>query len=280
MPKKMMAAVLALVVVLGIGGLLFAGWGSWGESGDKKLIIPEKETELAGGPEDEVRGFGQRDIVDLASLFPEAFFRGLNTKEKVIALTFDDGPDQLYTPKILDVLKKHDAKATFFLVGNRLEAYEDVVQRIEKEGHIIGNHTMSHPNIMKIEPEEVLQELADCDQAIFDLVGYRPLLFRSPYGSLTPELVELISGKGYKIISWNVDSLDWKGIPAEEVKLNIIENVENGSIVLQHSMAGEGKDLSGTVEALDEILTILKRENYKFVTIPELLDLGYQQETV
>ena len=267
-----------LVLVFGIG-LLVTTQTQWGGSKDKKLIIPEIEYELAGGPEEDVRGFGQRDIVDLAGMFPEDFFRNKKTEEKIVALTFDDGPDNVYTPQILDVLKKHDVKATFFLVGNRCDIYNDVVERLNKEGHVIGNHSMTHPNIMKMEPKEVMKELKDADQAIESIAGYKPILFRSPYGSLNPELLEMIADAGYKIISWDVDSLDWKGIPGEEVKLNIIENVQNGSIILQHSTAGKGKDLSGTVEALDEIITILKREDYQFVTVPELLDIEYKQSS-
>lgn len=232
---------------------------------------------LAGGSERENRGFPQRKIIDLTSLFPGLFYREGPTDEKKIALTFDDGPDSVYTPQILDILKKENIKATFFLIGNRAELFTDVVRRIEKEGHVIGNHTMNHPNIIKLNEAQTQQEIKEGEEALYNIINYRTALFRSPYGSLTPEKVKEVEKLDYKIIAWNVDSLDWKSLTAEQVKYNILENVKAGSIVLQHSSGSEEEDLTGSVAALEEVITILKDEGYKFVTIPELLDIQYKK---
>ena len=236
-------------------------------------IMPE-DLDLAGGPEKEVRGFPKREMVDLITMYPELFIASGDSEEKKVALTFDDGPDDIFTPQILDVLKEKNVKATFFVIGKRAEGYPKVMRRIVDESHLVGNHTWSHPNIMKISLEDAKQEVLKTEKLLksyCDDSADRIKIFRSPYGSIDPERVEFISNIGYKIIAWNVDSLDWKGLSAEEVKTNVLENVTEGSIILQHSAGGEGEDLSGSVEALPEIIDVLKKEGFEFVTIDEIL---------
>ena len=235
------------------------------------------EFKLSGGSEEENRGFPQREIVDLASLFPDVFFREGSTKTKRIALTFDDGPDSLYTPQILDILKKEKVKATFFLIGNRSQLFADVVKRMVKEGHVVGNHSMSHPNIIKLNNQQIRQEIRQAEDALLALTGYRTALFRSPYGSLNEAQVKYIAQQGYKIIAWNVDSLDWKSLTAEQVKSNILENAKAGSIILQHSSGSAKENLSGSVTALREVIRALKKDGYKFVTVPQLLNIKYKK---
>lgn len=234
--------------------------------------------ELEGGPERIGRGFPQREIIDLASEFPGIVFNQGDPKEKKVALTFDDGPDSDTTVQVLDVLKEHDVKATFFVIGKRAEADKEVLKRMKDEGHIIGNHTWNHPDLMKLDKDTIAKELMETEDLVEKIVGYRMSLFRSPYGSLNRDNVKQVADLGYKIIAWNVDSLDWKSLSGEQVRTNILENVRNGSIILQHSAGGPGEDLSGTVEALPVIITTLKKEGYEFVTIPELLDIPYQKE--
>lgn len=235
------------------------------------------EFKLSGGSEEENRGFPQREIVDLASLFPDVFYREGSTKTKRIALTFDDGPDSVYTPQILDILKEEKIKATFFLIGNRAQLFADVVKKMIKEGHVVGNHSMTHANIIKLDLAQTRQEIAKAEEALKSLTGYRTALFRSPYGSLDEARVKDIAKQGYKIIAWNVDSLDWKSLTAEQVKYNILENAKAGSIILQHSSGSEKENLSGSVTALREVIRILKKEGYQFVTIPQLLNIKYKK---
>jgi len=232
---------------------------------------------LEGGSERDTRGFPQRDIVDLVSQFPKLYFREGNPKKKQVALTFDDGPDSVYTPQMLDVLGKHGVKATFFLIGNRAELFPDVIKRIVQEGHVVGNHTMTHPDILKLTHEQTRQNISQAEETLAKLIEYRTALFRSPYGSLDPERIREIEKLGYKIIAWNVDSLDWKSLTAEQVKYNILENAKEGSIILQHSAGGKEENLSGSVEALNDIITELKSVGYSFLTIPELLNLPYRK---
>lgn len=237
----------------------------------------QPEFSLEGGSERDTRGFPQRAIEDLSSEFPGLFLREGSRTEKKVALTFDDGPDSVYTPQILDILKQHNVKGTFFLIGNRAKLLPDVVKRMVQEGNIIGNHTMTHPDIMKLNEEETKQNILQGEAQLASLTGYKTALFRSPYGSLDSPKVKLIANLNYRIIAWNVDSLDWKSLSAEQVKYNILENVKEGSIILQHSAGGTGENLSGTVGALGDIITTLQKEGYKFVTVPELLNIPYQK---
>lgn len=233
--------------------------------------------DLSGGSERDNRGFPQRKIVDLASMYPKLFFREGSGKEKKVALTFDDGPDTVYTPQIMDILKKYNVKATFFLIGNRAQLFPDIVKRMVKEGHIVGNHSMNHANIAKLNKEKAYQEIKQAEDALYKIIGYRTILFRSPYGSLSAEQVKQIGAYKYKIIAWNVDSLDWKSLSAEQVQYNILENAKEGSIILQHSSGSAEEDLTGSVAALPEVIKILQKEGYKFVTIPELLGIPYKK---
>ncbi|MBZ4688719.1 MAG: polysaccharide deacetylase [Clostridiales bacterium] len=243
-----------------------------------RIVSPQamdENMDLAGGPERKVRGFPKRKILDLTSMFPDLFIDSGPREEKLVALTFDDGPDDIFTPQFLDVLKEKNVKATFFIIGKRAEGFPEVMKRIYAESHFVGNHTWSHPNLVKLPLEKVKEEVLKTDRL---LQSYSKgsdedmKIFRSPYGSIDPERVKLIGKLGYKIIAWNVDSLDWKGLSAEEVKTNVLENVTNGSIILQHSAGGTGEDLSGSVKALPQIIDVLRKEGFKFVTITELLE--------
>lgn len=234
--------------------------------------------QLTGGSERETRGFPQRKIIDLSSMFPNLFFLGGDRNVKKVALTFDDGPDSVYTTQILDVLKNNGVKGTFFLIGNRAELFPEIVGRINQEGHAIGNHTLSHPDIMKLDKTQTQNEINQGEDVLAKLIGYRTALFRSPYGSLDPNKVKVIEELKYKIIAWNVDSLDWESLSAEQVKKNILENVKPGSIILQHSSGSKLENLSGTVEALGDVIKTLQREGYQFVTVPDLLKIPLKKE--
>lgn len=265
-----------LISIIAVWLIIFVSF--WILNSDEPRGLAGRENfDLAGGPEREKRGFPQREIVDLASEYPEDFLRNGARKEKKVALSFDDGPDDVYTVQILDVLKEKDVQATFFIIGRRAEIFPEIVKRMVVEGHVVANHTWSHPDILKLSKDKILEELQKTDQIIKDLNCYYPKFFRPPYGSIDREKLELVTKEGYNIISWDVDSLDWKGLDAAEVKTNILENVLPGSIILQHSAGGVGEDLSGTVEALPEVIDVLKKDGYEFLTLDELLDMDYQR---
>lgn len=146
-----------------------------------------------------------------------------------------------------------------------------------REGHVVANHSWDHPNMAKMDPDKVRAQLVRAEDAIFRVAGYRPRLFRPPYGSIQESGILVARDLGYTIVNWNVDSLDWKGLSAEQVATNVLAHVFPGSIILLHSAGGEGSDLEGTVRALPEIIRRLKADGVTFVTVLELLDLPYKK---
>lgn len=204
--------------------------------------------------------------------FPETIITK-GPRSKKIALTFDDVPDPRFTPAVLDVLAKYHVQATFFIVGKRAQKYPALVSRMMRDGHVIGNHSYDHPLFTKISLSQFQNQIRTTDATIENIVGYKPKFIRPPYGDITEEQLKWAKKQGYKVINWNVDSLDWKGLSKEEVKKNILTSVGHGSIILQHAGGGVGSDLTGTIQALPEVIQNLRKKGYTFVTIPELLQL-------
>ncbi|WP_245534014.1 polysaccharide deacetylase family protein [Effusibacillus pohliae] len=210
--------------------------------------------------------------VDWASRFPnDVILHGPRRNE--IALTFDDGPDDVWTPRVLSVLAHYDVKATFMCVGRRIADHPQVLRRIYREGHVVGNHSWNHPNLTKIPISQVGEQVERTANEIHRLVGVRPHLFRPPYGALNEPVIREIIALGNKIILWNVDSLDWARLTAAQVTANILAHAGPGSIVLEHSAGGRGESLEDTVRALPRVIETLREEGYRFVTVPELLGI-------
>ncbi|AOZ91064.1 polysaccharide deacetylase family protein [Paenibacillus crassostreae] len=192
-------------------------------------------------------------------------------KNQRIALTFDDVPDPRFTPAILDILSKYHVPATFFIGGKRAKDYPELTRRIHREGHAIGNHSYDHPLFTKITLAQFQSQILTTEQIIYDTVGVRPSLIRPPYGEISEAQLKWAKQQGYKIVNWNVDSLDWKGIGKEEVKKNVLSHVGPGSIILFHAGGGIGSDLTGTIQALPVIIETLRNKGYTFVTVPMLI---------
>ncbi|WP_249435886.1 polysaccharide deacetylase family protein [Paenibacillus sp. Marseille-Q4541] len=192
---------------------------------------------------------------------------------KRVALTFDDVPDPRFTPQVLDILKKYGVKATFFVNGQRVLNHPELAKRIHDEGHVIGNHSFTHPDFNKITMPAFVKEIEKTEKAIFPITGYIPKLIRPPYGEITEEQLVWAAAHNYQIVNWNVDSLDWKGLNKEQVLSNILSGIKPGAIVLQHAGGGHGSKLQGTIEALPEVIKSLKKQGYEIVTVPELLGI-------
>ena len=192
----------------------------------------------------------------------------IKTEEKVIALTFDDGPHSIFTPQVLDVLEKYDAKATFFVIGERAENFPDIILRQQNEGHEIANHTYTHP--YSGTPGSLENELKKTDQVIFDIIGRYPALYRPVGGSYNEETINIAVQNGFKVImwSWHQDTEDWKKPGVQSIVTKVLSGAKPGDVILFHDAGG---DRSQTVKALEEILPALKKEGYKFVTVSELL---------
>ncbi|MEK3889520.1 polysaccharide deacetylase family protein [Bacillus sp. FSL K6-3431] len=196
----------------------------------------------------------------------------ISVEEKVIALTFDDGPHYIYTPQILDVLAKYDAKATFFVIGKHAEEYPDLILREKAEGHEIANHTYSHPhpNSKRATYELLEKELKKTDEIIFNITGSNPIFYRPVGGDYNDEIVNTAVQQGFRVImwSWHQDTQDWKMPGVNKIVTKVMSGASPGDIVLFHDAGG---DRSQTVEALKKILPALKKQGYEFVTVSELL---------
>lgn len=197
---------------------------------------------------------------------------------KLAALTFDDAPDALFGPLLLDILAGYNVKATFFCLGTCVEQNPDIVQRIAQEGHIIGNHSYDHADLTTLTPDQVREEVTRAEVAIQQVTGLRTALFRPPFGALNDQSIQVILSLGYKIILWNVDSLDWTGIPGPSVAAQVVPNTVPGSIILMHNACdGSIQAGTGTSQSLAYIIEILRAEGYNFVTIPALLNIPAYQ---
>lgn len=167
------------------------------------------------------------------------YYYGPKNGEKVVALTFDDGPDDYYTLQILDILKREKIKATFFVVGQMAARHPSVLKKIDQEGHIIGNHTWDHQQLPKLSENQVKNEVLQPANLIFHYLGKRPLLFRPPYGALNSAVTRQIAGFHYKIIQWSIDTRDWAGPSVNKIVRTVMHQVRPGSIILQHSLGGK-----------------------------------------
>ena len=199
----------------------------------------------------------------------DIFFKCGSDKGKMIALTFDDGPHPKETHQILDVLYKYNIKATFFVVGKHANWYSEPLIRAAKEGHEIGNHTFSHPDISNLSSDDITREIKECENILLKLTGKKTTLFRPPYGSYSKEkLGEIAKKSGYKIILWTtVDAKDWKNPPPLQIANIIINKAKSGDIILLHDYGTKN-----TVNALDIIIPKMIEKGYKFVTVSELID--------
>jgi peptidoglycan-N-acetylglucosamine deacetylase len=230
---------------------------------------PGLKPKINDGPE-----YSHRQPVsgDLVHLFPTIITRQGDPHVTSLALTFDDGPDSKYTPKILDILKKYKVKATFFVVGTQVEKYPAVFRRIIREGHEVGSHSFQHLKISELSPDKIKYQLGHNNEIIRKNGGRPLMLFRPPYGAIDPASVETIAKLGYRIILWTVDSLDWRGLREKQVVSNVVPKLKDGNIILQHCAADSKlEDLRGSREALPEIIKTAKIQGYQFVTISQML---------
>src|ERR1700746_857639 len=190
----------------------------------------------------------------------------VNVDGPYIAMTFDDGPHATNTPKLLDMAAKRHIKLTFFVLGECVEQNPAVLQREVAEGHEIGNHSWSHPNLAKLSDEAVRSQLRRTDELIVKTAGVKPKLMRPPYGELTKRQRILVNHDfNYKVILWDVDPLDWKRPGPSVVASRIIAGTRPGSIILSHDIHPP------TIEAMPQVFDALLAKGFKFVTVSELL---------
>ncbi|WP_067935677.1 polysaccharide deacetylase family protein [Alicyclobacillus kakegawensis] len=185
---------------------------------------------------------------------------------RVLALTFDDGPDGEYTPFIMDTLNHYRIPATFFCMGQQIEKYPDVLRRMASTGHTVGNHSWSHPDLAKLSTDDVRSELLDTDAVIRECLGVSPRFVRPPYGSTNEALDSYIRSLGFEVVLWDIDSRDWTGIPGPEIARHVVPQLQPGAIILQHC---SGR-VQGTTEALPYIIEIALGMGYTFTSLEHI----------
>ncbi len=185
--------------------------------------------------------------------------------EKLCALTFDAAWDDTDTDILIEILKKYNAPATFFMVGSWVEKYPDSVKKFHNAGHEIMNHSDTHPHIDKLSDVKIAEELKNCSDKIEAVTGIRPILFRGPYGEYNNAVINEATKQNMFTVQWNIDSLDWKNLSADEITTRVTNRIAPGSIILFHNGA------KNTPQALPMILEKLSNAGYKFVKASDLI---------
>jgi peptidoglycan/xylan/chitin deacetylase (PgdA/CDA1 family) len=200
-------------------------------------------------------------------------FTGLPRGSRQIALTFDDGPNDPHTLRLLEVLARHNVHATFFLIGRHAEDRPDLVNEIAKAGHVIGNHTFSHPLLIFKSTSKIRGELLRCQAVLHDAIGKHSNLFRPPFGGRRPAVLRVARELGFEPVMWNVTGYDWDAPPAAAIERKVGRQIHGGDVILLHDGGHKqiGADRSQTVIATDWLIARHKNEGYEFVTIPQMM---------
>ncbi len=189
--------------------------------------------------------------------------------EKQIALSFDDGPHQEFTPQVLSTLAQYNAFATFFVIGKNIQGNENILQQIDADGHSIGNHSYTHSYFVDFKNVQGFKdELNQTAESVFNIIGKRMKLFRPPYGVITPNLAKASNGLNYNIIGWSIRSFDTTAKPAHLITRHVQEQIKPGAIVLFHDTSDK------TIQVLKQTLNFAKENGYKIVSLEHLLKIN------
>ncbi len=192
-------------------------------------------------------------------------------QEKMVAITFDDGPNPVYTPQVLEIFQEVNGKATFYMIGEHMVAYPDIVKTVIKQGHEIGNHTYTHPWLTQLTKEERSAEIGRSEEITEELTGKKPATFRPPYLDINDETALIVESFGYPMIgAINFEAKDWEQPGVEHIFEKSREQIRNGSIFLFHDGFG---DRSQSIEAVRQLVALLTKEGYQLVTVSELVAL-------
>lgn len=221
-------------------------------------------------------GVSVRGMASMRSqVFGRVYWREESTPTPAVSLTFDDGPSEPSTAQVLDILKKHGVKATFFVIGRNLKAHPELARRIVDEGHELGNHSYSHPWMFRMLFSRIREDIELCQDEIERVAGYRPIFFRQPIGINNPSVMKVIGKMGMVMVGWQVRAYDAVPKAKEKIAGRILRGVRPGGIILLHDGC-DGKtdpDRTATVAALEEIIPELKKQGYKFRTVSGLIGI-------
>ena len=195
-------------------------------------------------------------------------YKCVNEGSNKIALTFDDGPHPIQTSKILDLLNKHEIKATFFVIGKNVDNYTEQLKMVVENGHELGNHTDSHIILENEDENKIRKELDECERKVLNATGYEMKILRPPCGKYDQNVLSVADEKNYKTILWNIDTNDWAHNSANKIVQNVIKNVRGGDIILFHDYVSGA---NSTIDSLQIIIPELKKRGFEFVTVSELI---------
>jgi len=200
-------------------------------------------------------------------------FTGLPRGSRQIALTYDDGPNDAHTLRLLAVLARHGVPATFFLIGRYARQRPELAREVVSAGHVVGNHTFTHPLLTLRSKVEIRHELVECRSALQDAVGGTSNLFRPPFGGRRPAVLRVARELGLAPVMWSVTGYDWNAPPAEIIERKVTRQIRGGDVILLHDGGhlALGADRSQTVIATDRLIARYKAEGYEFVTVPEMM---------
>jgi peptidoglycan/xylan/chitin deacetylase (PgdA/CDA1 family) len=202
-------------------------------------------------------------------------FNGIPEGQKILALSYDDGPNDPWTMKLLEVLDKHQVPATFFMVGQHVRARPEIARAVARAGHAVGNHCFTHPNLIFAGNAKLRQELEETSRAIEDATGERPFLFRPPFGGRRPGTFKVVEELKMFPVMWRVTCFDWSAKSHTEILKHARRQIAGGEVVLLHD-GGHlrmGEDRSHTVRATDELIGEYKDRGFLFTTVPEMMQM-------
>jgi peptidoglycan/xylan/chitin deacetylase (PgdA/CDA1 family) len=200
-------------------------------------------------------------------------FTRLPRSSKKLALTYDDGPNDPHTLRLIEVLAKHGVRATFFLIGRHAQQRPEIVRELVKAGHVVGNHTYTHPQLIFQSKPQIKAQLLACQNILADALGQSSNLFRPPYGGRRPAVMQIVRELGLQPIMWSVTCYDWNPTTVERIEWHATRQIRGGDVILLHDGGNleMGADRSQTVAATDRLITRYKSEGYEFLTIPQML---------
>jgi peptidoglycan/xylan/chitin deacetylase (PgdA/CDA1 family) len=200
-------------------------------------------------------------------------FVGAASGTRQIALTYDDGPNDPHTLRLLDVLARHKINATFFLIGRYVRERPEIVRQMVQAGHVVGNHTFTHPLLTLKNEAEIHKQISDCRAALEDAVGEHSNLFRPPFGGRRPAVLRVVQELGLEPVMWSVTGYDWNAPPAAVIESKVAKQIRGGDVVLLHDGGHKqmGADRSQTVIVTERLITRYEADGYEFVTIPKMM---------
>jgi peptidoglycan-N-acetylglucosamine deacetylase len=214
---------------------------------------------------------GYQSMAPTGQWFGRTFAEGMRGS-KQIALTFDDGPNDPHTLKLLEVLAKHNVRATFFMIGRYVQQRADIARAVAQAGNVVGNHTFTHPLLIFESASQTRQQLADCHQALQDAIGEHSNLFRPPFGGRRLATIRIARELGLQTVMWNVTGHDWNAPPAAVIEKKVVRQMRGGDVVLLHDGGHRalGADRAQTVIATENLIGRYRDQGYEFVTVEEM----------